>query len=466
MADEEDEVPSRHEIETQLQRMLDDDVFRSHPKQAEVFACIVRSQLNREEVTEKSIRAEIFPDPPYEPSGNHVRVTVTYVRNRIAEYYEGAGIDDLVIIGLPSRKERKLPPGDAYRPTFTYNPRSVANEQCRRGHHHIHELSSRPYLDLALAAFEEAINAEPAYGPAHLGVAEAQLLKAFFTCEIPPGEFLAAAEESAREALRFNENLSQAHSILGAVHLCRGDKERADAAFDQARRIAHDEAWNSPWKAVRMMADAHYFPAEEILMNPATFALEIMERRAKNRPGDAFAKCLLGLFLHVARRRSGVDIALVNAAADSDRHNWLMHVVNELNEIALLGNRRDGMLKRGEAPYNMPYEITYMAILEDDRFLTPCCPGLAVVFAASRGFDAEARDLLGRMESAYGPYIRPFQLALGYLALGDHQRALNELAKAAEEHDPYLVWFHLWPLFDPLRNYPEFGDVMDRFWVE
>ena len=95
------------------------------------------------------------------------------------------------------------------------------------------------------------------------------------------------------------------------------------------------------------------------------------------------AQYVHGLFRHVIRDLLGERLSSATAALDSDYENWSLHVLHELSAIAL-DLRRDCTLQSGEPPYNMVYPISYMAILENDRFLTPCCPGLAIVFAASR----------------------------------------------------------------------------------
>lgn len=488
MSLENDAVPSKSEVATQLQRMLADPVFKSHPKQAEVFAFIVRSELEGREVSEKSIRAEIFPDPPYNPLINHVTVTVLHVRGRIAEYYAGPGGDDRVVITLLSRKGHRNPPGKAYTPTFAYNSQFRANEEYRRGLFHIGQLEYRPDVTFASNAFQHAIAEAPDYGPAHAAIAEVHLLKAFFTYQVPPGEFLAAAEAAARVALRSNENLWKANIVLGAAHCCRWNWETAEEHFKRAGEVGLDEALESPWWAAFLLAGSIANPGGDALVEsgepmslseafrprppidpsarviyPGTLRpLHAMKERARKRPGDAIAHCVHGLFRHVVRDFLGEGLASATAAIDGDYQNWFLHVLHELS-VNVLDLRRESTVHSGEPPYNLVYPISYMAILENDRFLTPCCPGLAIVFASSRGLEAEARVMLERLESeSEHSYVRPFQLALGHLALGNHQRALKELSKAADERDPYIVWLHLWPLLDSLRKHPEFKVLINR----
>jgi hypothetical protein len=60
------------------------------------------------------------------------------------------------------------------------------------------------------------------------------------------------------------------------------------------------------------------------------------------------------------------------------------------------------------------------------------------------------------------PYWTPLQLALGHMGLGDTESAARMLTRAADEGDPLMVWLHLLPLFDPLRDDPAFQALIRR----
>jgi hypothetical protein len=54
------------------------------------------------------------------------------------------------------------------------------------------------------------------------------------------------------------------------------------------------------------------------------------------------------------------------------------------------------------------------------------------------------------------------QLALAHMGLGDSDRAVTELARACDDRDPLLLWLHLWPVFDPLRDHEGFKALIER----
>jgi hypothetical protein len=60
------------------------------------------------------------------------------------------------------------------------------------------------------------------------------------------------------------------------------------------------------------------------------------------------------------------------------------------------------------------------------------------------------------------PAPRPEHLAYTYLALGDSDRALTLLERAADQRDPALLWLGVDPRVDPLRGTPRFDALLAR----
>ena len=51
-------------------------------------------------------------------------------------------------------------------------------------------------------------------------------------------------------------------------------------------------------------------------------------------------------------------------------------------------------------------------------------------------------------------YASPISRVLIYIGLGDRDRAFAWLDRAYEEHDPWLAWLKVYPVFDSLRTDP------------
>jgi hypothetical protein len=99
-------LPTKPQIERQLVRMLEDDLFRSRPQQAKVLEFLVKRTLADEDVMEKSIREAIFSDG-YQEGSTVVRRNVDLLRFSLLEYCEAHLEDALVVIYLPWPKKGK-----------------------------------------------------------------------------------------------------------------------------------------------------------------------------------------------------------------------------------------------------------------------------------------------------------------------------------------------------------------------
>jgi len=61
-----------------------------------------------------------------------------------------------------------------------------------------------------------------------------------------------------------------------------------------------------------------------------------------------------------------------------------------------------------------------------------------------------------------GGVVAPFNLALLYLGLGNHARAIDYLEQAYAANSQQLVWLKVEPMFDPRRSEPRFVALLRR----
>lgn len=59
-------------------------------------------------------------------------------------------------------------------------------------------------------------------------------------------------------------------------------------------------------------------------------------------------------------------------------------------------------------------------------------------------------------------YVAPYFLAGIHIGLGDSNRAIEYLEKAYEEHSHWLIYLHIDPSMDGLRDKPRFQDLLRR----
>ena len=79
------------------------------------------------------------------------------------------------------------------------------------------------------------------------------------------------------------------------------------------------------------------------------------------------------------------------------------------------------------------------------------------------GRTREALEILAELtELAKQKYVAPYFFAGIYLGLGENERAIEYLEKCYEEHSHWLIYLHLDPSMDGLRDNPGFQDLVRR----
>ena len=79
------------------------------------------------------------------------------------------------------------------------------------------------------------------------------------------------------------------------------------------------------------------------------------------------------------------------------------------------------------------------------------------------GQHEEALTIVEDLERRRGEeYVGGVWLALAWVGLGDHDRAIDWLEKAAEDRDGLMVFINRSQLFDPLRADPRFHALLRR----
>src|SRR5262249_14092504 len=79
------------------------------------------------------------------------------------------------------------------------------------------------------------------------------------------------------------------------------------------------------------------------------------------------------------------------------------------------------------------------------------------------GKASEARQILEDLTKlATQKYVAPYFIAGIHVGLGEDGRAMECLEKAWEEHSHWLIYLHIDPSMDGLRENPRFQDLLRR----
>jgi tetratricopeptide (TPR) repeat protein len=453
-------VPTKPEVERQIDRMMGSYVFTSRLQQANLLKFIVEGTLRGKEITEKFIREHVFPTPPYAPESNIARRTMDLVRDNLAEYYANAGKDDPVIISLPQSppgKRIKFQAGQAYAPRFAYNPLNPAVLKLRVANHQLHQMSYEEAMD-SVDYFVELSALPGLAAAAHSGLAEAIIVLIIHEIKLMDSakQHLDEARHFSEIAVSLNPTSWHAHAVLGVVMLCLHNLWKARAEFTVALELDKAKTERYAGYAIFLITMARY-----------SEALGLAKLAASERVEDSFAQAFCGLVHYVLRHFDEAEQAF-RTAIKLDRHCWLAH-----NALAML-------LADTARPNEALRHLGRLQVALDEKIWT--MPGL-VMLCTARARNLDPEGLLKNLQTVevitkeVSELRDKFQLALTSIGIHELERGwlsapnpdnsnlettINALWGAFNDYSPLALWLHLWPFLDPVRALPRFQEMLDQ----
>ena len=287
-------------------------------------------------------------------------------------------------------------------------------------------------LSRAVAYFQQAIERDPGYAPAHAGLSDVYRMLGLQV--MPPRECMPKAEAAARKALALDGELAEAHaSLAGVLYRYHWDWEGADREFQAS--LALDPG----------SAEGHRAYAMYLLTVRRHEQALLQARRARElSPLSPLINVELGAALvrtgryeeAIAQAQKALEIdpkfsrAYTTLAAAYDRQGDRSKTIAALETAASLSGRNEGAW------------LGY--------------------FYGVAGRPREARAVLAALEErSRSRYVSPQHFAIVHLGLGDTDKAFAFLEKAYEERAFEILGFS-GRLFDRLRDDPRFQDLLRR----
>jgi TolB-like protein/tetratricopeptide (TPR) repeat protein len=380
-------------------------------------------------------------------AGNKVRVTarlVDAVRDRLiwAETYERELGDVLrlqsdVARAIVSKIRLELTPHEEEQLARAAEPIDPAvHEACLKGRYFWHKRTAET-VKLGLRCFEEALQLDPSYAPAHAGVADSYIVDGGRYLDEPPNVAYGRAREAALRALELDESLAEAHTSLAAV------------------LTDYDWEWSG--------ADREYLRALELNPNYATAQSWYAEHLSRmGRPDEAIAKARRALELDPVSIFSSMLVA------------WILYFARRYDEAI---DQAQATLEL-DPDYATALRILGWAFEETERYdeaiavhrracdLTNRRPNFAAQLGrayAIAGRTTEARAVLAKLtDSTADSYVSALDLTIIHTALGDHEQAFECLERAFEEHSDHLPYLAVNPRLDALRDDPRLDNLLRR----
>jgi tetratricopeptide (TPR) repeat protein len=267
----------------------------------------------------------------------------------------------------------------------------------------------------ALEEFEHAIRLDPAFAPAHVGLALAHQLRGTYLGGNPPLEQRRLAYAAARKALELDPELGEAHAILARVQLSEFDWVSARGSFEKMMEFSPGHAPGLIWHAYSLLEEDRV--AEALAVVARAEAMDPLDLNTRVRVG--FVHLLVGQNDEAARRFREV------LALDADN---LMATTFLISACVRTG-RADEALMRAED-----------ALRRHGRLSLILAELASATIGAGRRTEAQA--LLNELlERSRRQYVAPANLATIYELLGDRDRAFEWFERAYEERSNYMMFY-------------------------
>ena len=304
-----------------------------------------------------------------------------------------------------------------------------------KGRYHLNRLTDDGFTK-GLEYFQQAIDKDPNYALAYAGLADAYSRLSGFNALAPNAGFPKARAAAVR-ALELDEQLPEAHTILGLVNLFYDwDWAGAERGFKRALEV-------NPGYADAHQMYGYYLAA----MQRHDEAHNEMKRAHELEPLSLEKLIAIGEVLYYQRDHDKA-IEQYRKALEMDPNSGFSHWA--------LGRAYAEKSMYAEAIASLQKAIALSGDSPDEP------ASLSYVYARA-GKILEARNVMNELEKrARRTYISPSVLAFMYAGLGDRDKAFALLDKACDERDGLLVFLKVEPSFDPLRSDARFERLLRR----
>lgn len=328
----------------------------------------------------------------------------------------------------------KLTQGELQRLAKRYTDNTEAYNLYLRGRYFWNRYSKEWVLK-AIEAFKQAIAIDANYALAYCGIADAYFRLS--NIYLPPREVLPKAKEAALKALDIDDNLAEAHSSLGLLHVYYDrDWAAADREFRRSLELSPDLVLSHQ----RYGSYLTFMGRFEEAIKHYQYALEL-------DPFSLHVSMNLGSTYYLMGEHSKA-VSDLDKALELEPNYMPMHFVLGCTYI------QQGRLSEAIDEFQNIYkqdEESYMAL----GFM-----GYAHALAGQR---AEAENLLSILKDiSLRKYVSLYSLVVIHLGLGQKQQALELLEKLYAEGNDWLVWLKVSPELKDLHDHPQFKDLLAR----
>jgi TolB-like protein/Flp pilus assembly protein TadD/tRNA A-37 threonylcarbamoyl transferase component Bud32 len=390
----------------------------------------------------KDLDADTVIEGSVERSGDEVRITAQLINARTdthlwAHSYKRELRDVLAMqsevaraiaaeiqVQLTSREQERLGHSRPVDP--------AAYEAYLKGRYHWN-FHTGDEMQKAVAEYQRAIQLDPGYALAYVGLSEAYHLLSL-NGDADPQKTLPQAKEAALKAIELDPQLSEGHSALAfALGQYDWDWAGAEREFKRAIELSPSNAAARAFYAQMLSLQGRY--AEAIAEGT----------RARELDPISGQICLQYSRTFFYARQYDRAVQAFQQSLENNPNFWPLHFF--LGQVY----EQQGLFPDALVQFQKAQGPTFLAI-----------SGMGHLYAIS-GRRAEAAKILSDIRlRSQGAYIPPTYLARIYVGLGERDEAFAWLEKGYAARDSHMEFLGVEPAFDPLRSDPRFADLLRR----
>ena len=294
--------------------------------------------------------------------------------------------------------------------------------------------NGRRNCEQAIKYFRRAIELDPGFANAYVGLADCYNIMGSYA-EVPPEGAFPAAREYANKALRLDGSLAAAHIALAyTLQNYDWDWEEAQREYLRAFDLEPSHATGRYWYGGFLMILGRFDEAiEQRNLAHTLDPLSIVIRTGQGSP-HMLARDYNAAIAHYKRAIS-IDPTFAQAHRSL---GWAYLFKGELEEEAIQEFLTAERLSGGD-----PDESA----------------DLAYAFARA-GRQARAREILANLSDRAERYVSPYDLALIHVGLGESDQAFALLEKAVRQRSSRVTALKVDPALDPIRDDPRYEALL------
>jgi len=383
-----------------------------------------------------------------ERSGSRVRVRIhldqvspesqLWAKQYDRDIHDVLQVQDEIARTVTDEIRVKLTPEGRTRLTTAHNVSPEAHDNYLRGQFFLYrdleevkyEQAIKRNLQTAIGYFRQAIEKDPDYAAAYVGLAETYIgLGTEYRGGDYPKDVMPQAKAAAEKALQLDPSLGRAHfSLAQVLELYDWNWSEADKEYRLALKL-------DPNYAFAHLQYGRYLQAlgrNDEAIRHVNYALEL-------DPFDFKTKDLAA-FVTWATRQYDLAIKQFERLGDDLGLGWSYREKKMYPEAVAALERSVNDTRRH------PFAVGSLA----------CVYGLA-------GKNREAMELINELkERDRQGYVSGFVFAYAHLGLGEKDQALTWLERAYEDRDELMVYIKAEPTWDALRSEPRFQALLRR----